>query len=131
MDLYKIISSFFPAIFRRYYVSQNTDAKIKKDWQKINDLLKQKGASQLKQALITADKTLDNALRDVASGDTMAERLKAVKDKFDIITYNKVWEAHKIRNNLVHEIDYEPPYFVLIEAVEKLRIGLGVLGVKV
>lgn len=133
MDLYKILSSLFSAAFgaRRYTVSQATEDKIKRDWANIDTLLAQKGASQLKQALITADKTLDNVLKDLFAGETMAERLKAAKDRFDPVVYNKIWEAHKIRNNLVHEAGYEPPYFVLTEAVGKLRSGLRALGVRV
>ncbi|KKU51060.1 MAG: hypothetical protein UX73_C0008G0001, partial [candidate division WWE3 bacterium GW2011_GWC1_47_10] len=64
-------------------------------------------------------------------GDVMADRLKAAKTRFDIVTYNKIWEAHKVRNALVHESGYEPPYYVLTEAVEHLRRGLERLGINV
>jgi len=53
------------------------------------------------------------------------------KTKFDKYTYGKVWEAHKIRNNLVHETGYEPPYYVIKEAVSDLRDSLYRLGIKV
>ncbi len=115
----------------RSSVSQSTEEKIRKDWENIKILATSKSPSQLRQGLITADKTLDNALKDIFEGETMGERLKNAKDRFDEITYNKIWEAHKIRNNLVHETGYEPPYYVLTEAIEKLRTGLQALGVRV
>ncbi len=112
-------------------VKQETVYKIKSDWANIKVLLNQKGPSQLRQALITADKTLDNALRDVVAGETMGERLKNAKTKFDYSTYNKIWEAHKLRNNVVHESGFEPPYFMVTQAVDDLQNGLVVLGVRV
>lgn len=126
-----LLSIFFPKSWGRSSVSQQTETKIKSDWNSIRLALTSKNPSQLKQALITADKSLDNALRDVVAGETMGERLKASRDKFDRDIYNKLWEAHKIRNNLVHESGYEPPYFMLIQAIEHLREGLSVLGVRV
>lgn len=123
--------TFFSKILNnRASVSTETSDKIRRDWANINNLLKGKSPSQLRQALITADKTLDNALREIVDGKTLGERLINAKNKFDPITYNKLWDAHKIRNNLVHEADYEPPYFVLEEAVNKLKRGLIELHVK-
>lgn len=124
--------TFFSNILnKRHGVSSDTSAKIQRDWANINNLLKGKSPSQLRQALITADKTMDNALRDIVDGQTMGERLKNARDKFDPLTYNKLWDAHKIRNNLVHEADYEPPYFVLEEAINKFKMGLLELHVKI
>ncbi len=112
-------------------ISSETEEKIMRDWAGIRQLLTQKGPSQLKQALITADKSLDNALKDFVAGESMGERLKNAKHKFDPDTYGKIWSAHKLRNNLVHESGFEPSYFVVTEAVEHLRLGLKLLGLKV
>lgn len=112
-------------------VRSETRDKIASDWALINVLLSQKGPSQLKQALITADRCLDNALRDIAEGNTFGERLKNSQDKFDRDTYNKLWEAHKLRNGLVHESGFDAPHFVIKEAVTNLQKGLMALGVRV
>lgn len=112
-------------------VNTQTQDAIKKEWENINVLLNGKSPSQLRQALISADKTLDNALRDAVSGETMGERLQNAKEVFDFATYDKLWKAHKVRNNLVHESGYEPPYFVVKEAVDSLKEGLKLLGVYV
>lgn len=111
-------------------IGVETRNNISRDWKNIAILLGQKGPSQLRQALITADKCLDNALRDVVNGETMGDRLKNAQKMFDWDLYNKIWEAHKVRNNLVHESGYEPPYFVITQSVDNLKKGLEVLGLK-
>jgi len=132
MNLFSIFGSLFGGgRGGRYSVSQQTQQNISSAWESVTLALQQKSPSQLRQALITADKCLDNALRDIMPGETMGERLKAAKDRFDYVTYNKIWEAHKMRNNLVHEAGYEPPHYTLTDSIEKLRRGLSALGVKV
>lgn len=103
---------------------------IRGEWDQIEILLKGKKPSQLRQALIKADKTIDNALRDIVAGDSMGERLKNAKDKFDWPTYDKIWKAHKVRNKLVHESGFEPPYHMVIGAVEDLKKGIEKLGIR-
>ena len=108
-----------------------TKDNIKRDWQNIDLLLKGKQPSQLRQALITADKCLDNALRDVVPGEKMGERLKNVRPEFEYSVYDKLWKAHKVRNSIVHEAGFEPPYHMVQKSVDDLKKGLAVLGVKV
>lgn len=127
-ELFKKI--LFGGLLQRYSVSTKTEDKIRQDWKSINLALKQQNPSQLKQALITADKSLDNALRDISSGETMAQRLKSTKSRFSPSVYNRIWEAHKVRNNLVHESGYEPPYFMLKQSIDSLREALVSLRVK-
>ena len=71
-------------------------------WQKIESLLD--NPSKYPLAIINADKLLDRALKEKGfSGQTMAERLVAagrhLSDK------DAVWQVHKLRNRLVHEMD--------------------------
>lgn len=108
-----------------------TQENIKSDWDNIRVLLNQKGPAQLRQALIVADRSLDNALRDIVVGESMGERLKNAKDMFKWENYQKIWEAHKLRNNIVHESNFEPPYFVIKEAITNIQQGLSDLGVRV
>jgi len=116
-------------VFLRSTVSSQTEDKIKAEWKNINMLLAGKAPSQLRQALISADKCLDNALGDVVEGKALGERLKNGQNKFDRTVYNNIWEAHKIRNSLIHEVGYEPPHFMLTKGVEDLKRGLEALGV--
>jgi hypothetical protein len=121
----------FKKKINRRSVSIDTVKNIEREWVNINTLLSQRGPSQLKQALISADKTVDNALRDIVDGQTMGDKLKEAEKYFDRDLYNKIWEAHKLRNNLVHESGFEPPYFTITEAVQNFRNALYALGVKV
>jgi hypothetical protein len=112
----------------RRIISLQTRDNVERDWKRVNELLEKKGPSQLREALITADRCLDSVLKDLIDGETMGERLKNASDMFDRDLYNKIWEAHKVRNTLVHEAGYEPPYFVINQSVENLRQGLNSLG---
>ena len=108
-----------------------TRNKIIGDWLVISQQLAGKQPSQMRQALITADKTLDAALRDVVQGEAMGERLKNSRHLFDKSLYNKIWGAHKMRNALVHEAGYEPPHHMISKGIEDLKRGLSSLGVNI
>ncbi len=112
-------------------LQSSTKELIERDWVQVDVLLKQKGPSQLRQGLIVADKTLDNALKDLVSGENMGERLKAAKDLFDYQTYDKLWKAHKMRNSLVHETGYEPPHHMVTKGIEDIRMGLKKLKLNI
>ena len=67
-------------------------------------MLRVKRESSIKQALLEADKLLDLGLKDKKTkGETMGERLKSAKNLFDNNLYNEIWQAHKLRNQMVHE----------------------------
>jgi len=127
----RILDLFFKKNGRRRIITVETKEKIQRDWKNVEILLSQKGPSQLRQALITADKSLDNALKDIVDGETMGDRLKNAENLFERDEYNKIWEAHKVRNSLVHESGYEPPYFVVTTAVQDLKDALEKIGVRV
>lgn len=125
----------FDSMFRskpsRNYVSSETKDNITREWEQIEILLKGGKPSQLRQALIKADKSLDNALRDVTLGESMGERLKNSKDRFEYSTYDRLWKAHKIRNKIVHEAGFEPPHHSVEKAIRDIEKGLTKLGVSV
>jgi uncharacterized protein with HEPN domain len=126
-----ITKLIFPRGFGKKTISQQTQQKIKQDWQNIAILIKGKSPSQLQKALLTADKTLDSALRDLVPGETMGERLKNAKDKYAKTTYDKIWKAHKLRNMTVHETNFEAPHYVITEAITDLKKGIETLGIKI
>ncbi len=120
---------------RKYALSRRavkpyTVKVIEAEWRNIKILLEGKKPSQLRQALISADKTLDSALKDISIGQTMGERLKNAPHLFEKSLYNKVWSAHKTRNALVHESGYEPPHHVITTSINNLKMALNSLGVK-
>lgn len=109
-------------------IKAETKEKIISDWRAIDAQIKGGTPSQLKQALITADKTLDNILRDMFEAEKMADRLKIAKDYFDYDLYQRVWDAHKMRNNIVHESGYDPSHILIEKSIRDLRKAVSTLG---
>ncbi len=70
-------------------------------WLKIENELKDDEPS-CHLAVINGDKLLDQALKARGfKGETMGERLKSATSQ--LRHRNAVWEAHKLRNRIVHE----------------------------
>ncbi|KXK12023.1 MAG: hypothetical protein UZ22_OP11002000139 [Microgenomates bacterium OLB23] len=90
------------------------------------DLLVQGGReSDIRTALIQLDAILDAVLQQKrVRGNTLGERLKNARNLFDRSTYNAIWEAHKLRNKIVHEIDYQPPIAHVKQNYMELRVGI-------
>ncbi len=58
-----------------------------------------------KMAIIEADKVVDVILKKAGvAGNTMAERLRRVQKQVQRPIYSGMWEAHKLRNQIVHEV---------------------------
>lgn len=90
------------------------------------DLMVQEGReNDIRTALIQIDAVLDAVLQQKRiSGNTLGERLKNARNQFDRSTYNAVWEAHKLRNRIVHEIDYRPPVAHVKQNYMELKYGI-------
>lgn len=56
-------------------------------------------------AIAEADKLLDAAFKQLGlTGETMSERLKAARALYPDALYERIWQAHKLRNRLAHEV---------------------------
>lgn len=79
-------------------------AQFTRRWREASALLGG-GASGYKLAVIEADKILDTALKQKGyGGETMGERLKSAGNGLgERSQVNAVWDAHRLRNRLVHE----------------------------
>jgi len=110
-------------------VSPATRKMAKDVWSTVQTQVASKNPSSLKQAVVSCDKLLDAVLKDLVAGDTMGERLKNARDLFSgNDRYQKAWEAHKVRNSMVHEVNYDPPYYVCNDAVNNFNEALRDLG---
>lgn len=108
------------------------DLKVVGDrWLRITELLQAGKPSAAKQAVMEADKLLDYALTQVCSGTSLGERLKNAKDLFVSGVYQSLWDAHKFRNALVHETNFEPSQRSCMDAVAQIKAGLVELGAKI
>jgi len=92
--------------------------KLIKRWERIEKKLKLGNGTELKLAVIEADNFFDNILKRIGySGKDMGGRLKKINSS-QMANINDIWSAHKIRNNIVHDIDYK-----LIPLDAELAVG--------
>lgn len=105
--------------------------KIEEEWVRVGQLIGTGKPSALKEAVIVADKLLDYALTQISPGEAMGERLKNARDGFPRSIYQGLWDAHKTRNALVHEPDYDLSQLIAKGALKKFEAGFRHLGVKI
>lgn len=106
---------------------------VEEKWPFIEQELKLAKPSNLKQAVIDADKVTDFVLKQLyPERETMGERLKLAKEKFFNYRneYNDLWYAHKIRNELVHNPRFNLPSVEVSSIIAKFARGLEILGAK-
>lgn len=74
----------------------------------INKKISSNSASDWKIGVIEADKVFDKSLEKKGYvGDSVGEKLKGMVPGDLPDVYEEVWEAHKIRNRIVHEPDFD------------------------
>ncbi len=109
------------------YLTAEDKAFVHVRWHEIEARLKKGGPTNLRQAVLDADLLLDHCLQQLqVSGETMGERLRAASDRF--ANPNAVWSAHKVRNQIVHEVDKKLLSFEAKQAVARFKQGLHDLG---
>jgi len=80
-------------------MSPRAAASIRKQWKEI---IRQK---DMRHAIMDADKLLDHALYQMGYRGNLGAKLKKAGPRFTKV--NKVWAAHKVRNNIAHQINYK------------------------
>ncbi len=72
-------------------------------WNEIKRHLDGDNPIEWKMAIIEADSLIDDIMKRIGyEGKTLAERLKTIESS-DFENLQNIWEAHKIRNRIVHE----------------------------
>ncbi|MAF20771.1 MAG: hypothetical protein CMI55_03760 [Parcubacteria group bacterium] len=80
---------------------------ISQQWQSVVARLESEDEAGYKLAVIEADKIFDNLLKKMGyQGEDMGERLKQITPA-QIANIDQVWQAHKVRNRLAHEPDFQ------------------------
>lgn len=115
-------------IFRLSHGSKQLDVdKYRRKWLEIERQLEKDDQRSCQFAVIEADKLLDGALKDNGiRGDTMGERMKTARDKWS--SRDAVWQAHKLRNKIVHETDVNVSYDAARRALAGFKRGLKDMG---
>jgi hypothetical protein len=104
--------------------------KIRENWLAIEQNRALGKPSTMKIAILDADKVLGDALQIVyPRGSNMFERMKLAKAKFpERRDYDDLWYAHKVRNIVAHESNYDLPTFEAGNVLDKYRKSLQQLG---
>lgn len=98
-------------------------------WAQIEQLMQLGNSSNYAKAILEADKLLDHLLKvKRAPGLTMGDRLKASRNLFSHEGYNAAWQAHKIRNELVHNSGFEATDFIAKPAIENFKKAIHELS---
>jgi len=102
--------------------------QIQDGWERVEMHLTQEATLAL--AVSEADKVLDAALQyKGVSGTTMGERLKNASKVFPHDLYQQIWEAHKLRNTLAHEVGAHLSASEAKQAVSSFRTAMYHLGI--
>lgn len=98
-------------------------------WNDIQTTVGLGGVTHFGAAVVAADKLLDYVLRQKGyRGETMGERLVSAKNDVSPSVYHNAWQAHKLRNQLVHEVDGQVLSFQIKEAMNNYEAILRELG---
>lgn len=91
---------------------------LTKKWQSVLDKLERDDENSHKLAVIEADKIFDDILKRIGyQGEDMGERLKQLTPA-QTANLDEVWQAHKLRNQIVHEPDSRLTHSQAQRAVE-------------
>jgi hypothetical protein len=100
-------------VFRGKKLSAPFVKKIKEYIQKTEKL-------SHRDQVLEYDKILSLCLKELGYKGTLAEKMKAYGKDFK--NENAIWNAHKLRNKIAHEIDFQPSkkeYEVSLKAFKK------------
>ncbi len=103
--------------------------KMAKKWSKIEERLKLDTETEFKLAVIEADKFFDGILKRFGYfGKDMGERLKRANIS-QISNLDEIWEAHKVRNKIVHDTEHKLTAVEAKRAIESYKKALQEMGV--
>ena len=84
--------------------------------------------SEWKLSIIQADKLVDGVLKEKGfHGETMGERLMMIKPD-QLQSLQDLWDAHKLRNLLVHDTQYKVTHEQVLAAIRSFERVLRELG---
>lgn len=104
---------------------------VNQKWQEIEVLMNQGKPSAYQAAIIEADKLVDYVLENkVGTAGSMADRLKRSQKNFrNYSDYDGLWKAHKVRNGIAHQTNYEVLYPEVKRTISQYQKALKELKV--
>ena len=113
------IFTFILLIIGLYFIWWMKRFQVKKTQKKLTPAFRKKILSHIEKIqskpldrqIIEYDKVLDKVLENSGYYGTLGEMMKIYGSNF--LDENAIWSAHKMRNKIVHEIDFSPSANVL------------------
>lgn len=97
-------------------------------WQEIKKHLNSTRSGEWKFAIVEADKLVDDALKTAGfKGESMGERMTIIQPEH-LASLSRLWEAHKIRNLVVHDNNFQIRHDKAVEVIESFEGVLRELG---
>lgn len=94
-------------LFKNLFFGKSASAKSKRHAKVVIAVatrnLKSGDTFSKKAVVKELDSSLEILLSDLYGKNSLGENLKKISNKFPSSDYQKIWDAHKIRNRLVHE----------------------------
>ena len=108
--------------------SKPGEGKYDARWKEVREHLTSFREAEWKFALIEADKIAEAVLEEAGFlGETIGEKMMAInRDQLNSI--DDLWQAHKVRNLIAHDPNYEVKYAEVRGAIEKYEKALRELG---
>lgn len=108
-------------------ISEFERSKIRETWDNVELLMADEREASWAKAVFEADKLLDYVLMlKRVPGGNLGERLKNGKNLFSNV--QTVWDAHKLRNRLAHEVDMQLAHHEATRAIQLFKDSLRQLG---
>lgn len=111
-------------------LAEEDEAKaLQIEWQVILNHVNSESPAEWKLAILEADSMLDEILdTEGYTGDSLGEKLKAMSSSA-IHSYDDLWEAHKMRNQIAHEgVDTELTKKMARDTINKFEVAFKELG---
>jgi len=100
-----------------------------RQWQEIDKMTESQDVIHAEQAVIKADKFFDEKMKEAgALGEKFSDRLRSLEPRFAHEVYQSIWDAHKLRNQISHEVELRVSIGECKSALNKFRRGLQGLG---
>ena len=107
----------------KHKITERHKKLIRAEWKRIVEI----NGSNPELALMQADKLLDHALKIIGYSGTLGDKLKKSGKLFHDL--NGLWEAHKERNKIAHEVGFKLSANESAKHLIKFKNALKDLGV--
>jgi hypothetical protein len=114
---------------KRQVISETEQTRVREMWNNVDLLMADEREASWVKAVFEADKILDYVLnlKNVA-GANLGEKLKNGKSLFGNVQV--AWDAHKLRNQLAHEVDVKLARHEAERAIRFFKDSIGQLGIR-